>query len=193
MTSFINQTSFVPKSGRSIAIAALLGATMLASPLYPAHAESPASGPMRMAQAATPQAVMPPSGTPAAAAPQSRSAAGAIDTKGETVEQRIGNLHTALKITTDQEAAWRGVAQAMRENATNMDKLIAASRATPPKNLNAVEDLEAYQKFAQAHVDGLKNLISSFRTLYTAMPEAQRKVADDVFNAPGPAATPTRG
>ena len=70
----------------------------------------------------------------------------------------------------------------MRENAAAMDKLVAATRTTPPQNMSAVEDLKTYQKFAQAHVDGLKNLISSFGKLYDAMPDAQKKVADEVFS-----------
>jgi hypothetical protein len=45
--------------------------------------------------------------------------------KGETVEQRITNLHADLKITPDEENQWNGVAQAMRENASAMDKLVA--------------------------------------------------------------------
>ncbi len=72
----------------------------------------------------------------------------------------------------------------MRENAANMDKLLAASRTTPPQNMSAVDDLKSYQKFAQAHVDGLKNLISSFDKLYAAMPDAQKKIADAVFSSP---------
>jgi ABC-type transporter Mla subunit MlaD len=142
---------------RSVAIAALMGATMLASPLTAARAEQ-------------------------GAAPQTQAAASATATKGETVEQRITALHGSLKITADQDAKWNAVAQAMRENAANMDKLVAANRTTPPKNLSAVDDLRTYQKFAQAHVDGLKNLISSFDKLYAAMPEAQKKVADTVFD-----------
>ncbi len=112
------------------------------------------------------------------------AAAGATETKGETVEQRITNLHAALKITPDQDAKWNAVAQAMRENAATMDKLIASNRTTAPQNMTAVEDLKTYQKFAQAHVDGLKNLIASFSTLYDAMPDAQKKVADEVFSTP---------
>jgi hypothetical protein len=69
------------------------------------------------------------------------------------------------------------------ENAAAMDKLIAANRTTPPKNMTAVEDLKMYQKFAQAHVDGLKNLISSFDKLYAGMPDAQKKIADEVFSS----------
>ena len=140
---------------RSVAIAALLGATMLATPLTAAWAQN---------------------------APVKTVATEATETKGETVEQRITNLHAAMKITPDQEKNWNGVAQAMRENAAAMDKLIAANRTTPPQNLSAVDDLKTYQKFAQAHVDGLKNLISAFSTLYDTMPDAQKKVADKVFD-----------
>ena len=72
----------------------------------------------------------------------------------------------------------------MRENAAAMDKLIAANRTTPPQKMTAMEDLKMYQRFAQAHVDGLKNLISSFDRLYAAMPDAQKKIADVVFSSP---------
>ena len=164
MPSFIRQTVV---SVRSVAIAALLGSTILATPLTAALAQS----------TVTP--------TPAAAA--------ATETKGETVEQRITNLHTALKITGEEETQWNGVAQAMRENAANMDKLIASNRTNPPQNMTAVEDMKTYQKFAQAHIDGLKNLTSAFSTLYDAMPAAQKKVADEVFNTAGREPAPSKG
>jgi len=157
----------IAASARSIAIAALLGGTMLASPLYAAHAGTATNAAIQLAQAA-----------PAAVA-------AATETKGETVEQRITNLHAALKITPAQETQWNGVAQAMRENASDMDKLVAANRTSPPQNMTAVEDLQTYKKFAQAHVDGLKNLISSFDTLYKAMPDPQKKIADGVFSTAG--------
>jgi hypothetical protein len=149
---------------RSVAIAALMGATMLALPLTAARAD--ANLPIQLAQAA-----------------QSPAGAGATETKGETVEQRITNLHTSLKITADQEALWNAVAQSMRENASTMDKLVATTRTTPPQSMTAVADLQTYQKFAQTHVDGLKNLIPSFTKLYAAMSDAQKKVADEVFKS----------
>jgi hypothetical protein len=80
----------------------------------------------------------------------------------------------------------------MRENAAAMDTLVAANRTTPPQNMTAVEDLKTYQKFAEAHVDGLKNLISSFSTLYDAMPDAQKKTADGVFNTAGHEPAPAK-
>jgi hypothetical protein len=83
--------------------------------------------------------------------------------------------------TTYNEPKWNAVAQAIRENAINMDTLIAENRKTPPQDMTAVEDLKSYQKYAQAHVDGLKNLIASFATLYDSMPDDQKRIADDVF------------
>jgi periplasmic protein CpxP/Spy len=164
---------------RSFAIAMLMGATMLASPLSAARADTVHNAATQLAQAATTQA----------AAPKTEAGAGATASKGETVEQRITSLHAALKITSAEDAKWNDVAQAMRENAANMDKLVAESRTTAPQNMSAVDDLKLYQKFAQAHVDGLKNLISSFSTLYEAMPDAQKKIADQVFESSRQAAS----
>ena len=166
MPFLIHPIAISPILARSVAVAALMGATMLATPLSSARAGT-VTGNFQLAQAT---------------APQKQAAAAATETKGETVEQRITNLHGALKISPDQEKQWNAVAQAMRENAANMDKLVASNRTTPPQNLSAVEDLKTYQKFAQAHVDELKNLISSFGTLYDGMPAAQKKVADTVFD-----------
>jgi hypothetical protein len=142
-----------------------MGASMLAWPLTAAHA---ADAVIPLGQTAT---------------PQTHAAEAATATKGETVEQRITTLHAALKITPAEDAKWNAVAQAMRENASNMDQLVAENRKMAPQDMSAVDDLKSYQKFAQAHVDGLKNLISSFTALYSAMPDAQKKVADTVFEA----------
>jgi protein CpxP len=152
------------------AIAALIGATMLASPLTAARADTTSHAAIHLAQAV---------------APQSQADAGAAETKEETVEQRITNLHTSLNITPEEESRWDDVAQTMRQNAIDMDKLAAANRTTPPQDLTAVDDLVNYEKFAQAHADGLKKLISSFEQLYAAMPDAQKKNADEVFQTFG--------
>ena len=150
----------------SLAVAVLLGATMLASPVSPAYAQTPPVVPV-----------------PSAGMPANSAAAAVTETKVETVEQRIATLHAALKITPDQDVKWKAVAQAMRENAAAMEKLIA--EANVPRGMSAVDDLVMYRKFAQAHVDGLKNLIDDFKLLYASMPAAQKKIADDVFKTAG--------
>ena len=173
MSFFIHSKAVSAPLARSAAIAALMGATILASPLTAARADTVASAALQLAQAAN---------------PQNPAAVGATQSKGETVEERITTLHASLKITPDEETKWNGVAQAMRENAASMDKLVAENRTTPPQNMSALDDLTTYERFAQAHVNGLKNLISSFKTLYTAMPDAQKKNADEVFKTSGRAA-----
>jgi len=178
MPSLFHRISTPAQLTRSVAITALVGATMLASPITPARADSTTNAAIRLAQATAPK-------TPAAAA--------ATETKGETVEQRITTLRVALKITSDQDAKWNAVAQSMRENAAAMDKLIAESRTTPPQTMTAVDDLKMYQKFSEAHVTGLKNLIASFDTLYAAMPDAQKKNADVVFQTSGRQASAAHG
>ncbi len=157
---------------RSVAIAALMGATMLAVPLSAARADPAlnANAALRLAQAA---------------APQSQSAADAAVAPADTVEQRITNLHAALKITPQEDAKWNHVAQAMRENVAAMQKLAAEKTTEAPQSMTAVQDLKNYQSYAQAHVDGLKNLISSFETLYNSMPDPQKKLADQVFQSFG--------
>jgi prophage DNA circulation protein len=149
---------------RSLAIASLAGAALVAGSLGPASAQTSGSG-------------KPP------------AAAAATSSKPETVEQRIEALKTALKITPDQESKWKGVAQAMRDNASMMDKLVQDKRAKAA-SMTAVDDLETYQDFTKAHLDGLKNLTSAFKSLYNSMPADQKKNADQVFQSFGPSSKP---
>ncbi|TMJ24803.1 MAG: hypothetical protein E6G95_17420 [Alphaproteobacteria bacterium] len=132
-----------------------------------------------------------------AAAPKTDSgkppaAAAATSSKPETVEQRITALKAALKITPDQESKWEGVAKAMRENAAAMEKLVQDKKGKMA-SLNAVDDLKTYQAFSQARLDGLKNLISAFSTLYDSMPADQKKNADHVFDSYGPPKSAQQG
>jgi hypothetical protein len=109
------------------------------------------------------------------------AAAAATSSKPETVEQRIETLKTALKITPDQQKKWDGVAQAMRDNASHMEKLVAEKRKIPPEKTTAVDDLKTYQEFTEARLDGLKHLTSAFKSLYDSMSPEQKKNADTVF------------
>ena len=150
------KASFLP---RSLVAGSLIGAALMAGSLSPAFAQSSSTKP------------------PAAAA--------ATSSKPETVEQRITSLKAALKITPDEETKWTAVADAMRQNAGMMDKLVQDKRAKMA-GMTAVDDLKTYQDFTQAHLDGLKNLTSAFESLYNSMPDPQKKNADQVFQAFGP-------
>lgn len=162
----MTQFRFIPLA-RTLAITSLTGAALAAASLGPALAQP--------TKANTP---------PAAAA--------ATSTKPETVDQRIATLKTALKITADQDMKWNAVAQTMRDNANQMEKLVATKRAIPPEQTTAVDDLKTYQEFTQVRLDGLKNLNAAFKALYDSMPAEQKKNADMVFEKYGPT-TPAQG
>ena len=153
--SALFSSSFV----RTVAIAALLGTTMLAGPTIARAADTPGQ-------------------TQGLQKSPNKAATGM---KGETVEARITKLHADLKITPDEQPKWDAVAQTMRDNAARMEKLVATKRAQAPQSLTAVDDLTNYEEFAQAHLTGLKNLTSVFKSLYDSMPDAQKKNADKVF------------
>jgi len=189
MSSFIHPITLPAPFVRSVAIAALMGATMLASPLTAARAESATHAPIQLAQTAAPKDH--PEGGPtgtyedAQGGVKDQAAMETAETKAETVDQRITSLHSALQITPAEESKWNRVAQSMRENAAAMQKLVAEKTTGMPHGMTAVEDLKTYEQLARAHVDGLKNLTASFETLYDSMPAAQKKVADGVFQDVG--------
>ncbi len=116
-------------------------------------------------------------------------------TPEQRVEMRIQNLHDKLKITTDQEDKWNAVAQVMRDNEKSIHVMID-QRHQQGQSMNAVDDLDSYQKIADEHADGLKRLIPVFKDLYNTMSDDQKKNADEVFGrfeghrAPADAAAP---
>jgi periplasmic protein CpxP/Spy len=162
---------------RAAAIAALAifaGATVAAQPLPAVAAD------LQLAQAATP--------APKVSAPAAKPAA------ADPVETRIKSLHDQLKITAAEEPQWNAVAQSMRDNAKNTGALIAA-RTKKAKTMSAIDDLHSYRAILQAHLDGIDKLTTAFETLYSAMPDTQKKLADTVFarRPSRPAAAPKNG
>ncbi len=107
-------------------------------------------------------------------------AAAGKDVHGDRAELRIKDLHTKLKITAAQEPQWVKVAAAMRQNAQTIDALTGA-RIKREKDMTAVDDLNSYAKIADAHADGIKNLLPSFTALYNSMSETQKGEADTLF------------
>lgn len=122
---------------------------------------------------------------PSAGVPPSPKASTAAMMKSDTkrdmdVEKHIKDLHAKLKITPAEEAQWAAVVEAMRANTMELDKAIDKREAIA-NNATAIDNLNAYGDIAQAHADGVKKLSAAFSPLYTAMPDDQKKVADEVF------------
>ncbi len=170
-------TMLPARVSRQIALAALLGAALLCAPQisWAQSATAPISPPVAT------------SGTP------TPGAAEAADTKLETVEARIAKLHADLMITAKDQAKWDNVAKTMRNNASSMEKLVAKKSARSADSTTAVDDLTTYQEFAKAHLAGLTDLTTSFKSLYDSMTAAQKKNADKVFETFGHPRPATQG
>jgi hypothetical protein len=145
---------------RSLVLSGLAVATLLGVPSLPGPA---------FAQAA------------AQANPAAPAVADTPEAAAETLDQRIASLHDKLQITANQEELWMPVAQTMRDNSAEIQKLVVAKKAQSPANMTALDDMMNYQAFAQAHVDGLKRLNATFKRLYNSLPDAQKAVADETF------------
>jgi periplasmic protein CpxP/Spy len=149
--------------------AALLGATLLATPLaVMAQAQAPMTSPA------------PAASTAQAPAASTKSARTAQHNTPDRVAQRIESLHRQLKITPDQSNEWNAVAQAMKDNAASMQSL-SQERTAKEGKMSAVDDLHSYEQIADAHSDGLKKLVPAFEALYAKMTPAQQKNADAIF------------
>ena len=153
-------------SGRlaPVAVAALLS---LPAAAWAQSSQSPAT------QAATP----PPSA--AAASPMVNHPVPGKNAE-ERVENRIKELHAQLRITPAEEPQWNQFAEVMRENARAMDQAFR-ERAQGFESMNAVQNMQSYEKLAQAHAQDLEKLVPAFQKLYDAMPDQQKQLADQVF------------
>ncbi|MBE7210334.1 MAG: Spy/CpxP family protein refolding chaperone [Gluconacetobacter diazotrophicus] len=113
---------------------------------------------------------------PGVASGGTASAAAAPDVAAQ-LERRIGRLHSVLRITPDQEAAWNGLAQAMRRNAGRSAAAEGAWRQRG-RNADAVQDLRFYGDIEAADAANARDLLSPFQALYGSLSPAQRRTAD---------------
>jgi hypothetical protein len=164
----------------AIAALALVGALAVVTP---ARADAYRPSDLVVAQSTTPGATTPTPSTTAPSTTAAPSSSGdAVMPVNRQLEAHIKDLHAKLKITKDQEDKWKGVADVMRENASEMEGLVK-TRAENAKSMSAVDDLNAYSKITDAHAEGLKKFISAFSTLYDSMSDAQKKNADALFRS----------
>ncbi len=157
-------------TGRRIAVsAALVAGLALASwTATPAHSTS--------AQATSAQAAS------AQAAP-SQSAASEPGPQSERrlrVETRIEDLHARLHITAEQESAWAGFAEVMRDDARHMDE-VSHRQAQQLPQMSAVDHLRSYAEVVTAHAQDVQRLVPAFQAVYDAMSPEQKRAADQLF------------
>jgi hypothetical protein len=84
----------------------------------------------------------------------------------DRTDARIGELHDWLHITAAQEPLWGVVAQAMRDNATELHASVA-DRLADRDTMIAVDDLKFFQIVANEHSNGLKKFVPALRRFVT--------------------------
>jgi hypothetical protein len=100
----------------------------------------------------------------------------------ERVERRIRELHSQLQITPAEELQWNEFAQVMRENARDMDQAFM-QRAQQFPTMNALQNMQSYEQISEEHAQRVQKLVPAFQKLYGAMPDQQKRLADQVFRA----------
>ncbi len=68
----------------------------------------------------------------------------------------------------------------MRDNARQMDQTFM-QRAQQYQTMTALQNMQSYEQIAEMHAQQLQKLVPAFEGLYNAMPEQQKKIADEVF------------
>ncbi|WP_027814745.1 Spy/CpxP family protein refolding chaperone [Paraburkholderia bannensis] len=125
--------------------------------------------------------------TAAAASAPAVAAASSADVRAaqhqQRVEERITYLHSALKITADQEPQWKTFADVMRSNGQTMADLYK-QRVEGEAQRNALDDMKQYAQITQAHADDMQKLVTAFEPLYTSFSPEQKKLADTTFRHP---------
>jgi len=103
---------------------------------------------------------------------------------GETMEQlaerRINDLRARLHITPQQQSQWDQFAQAMRDNAKELDQAYQ-QRAASFGSMNAIENMQSYAQIEQTRTQGLQKLVPAFQAVYASLSDEQKKQADELF------------
>ena len=152
-------------TARASTAATLVGAILLATPLFAASSDQMATtkrgaaSHQEMASTTSPES--PASGN---------------------VEAHIRDLHKRLQITDAQKPQWDALAQVMRDNAQKMVDL-EKRRVADAKTMTAVDVVKSYSEVIDAHEDGMKKFIPAFEDLYNSMSDSQKKIADSLFRS----------
>lgn len=98
------------------------------------------------------------------------------------LDAHIHALHDTLNITEAQKDQWDALERVIRENREKMRQVIAERRNNAASG-NALDDMNAYRKAAETHLENVKRLTAAFADVYNAMSAAQKKQADEIFRS----------
>ena len=101
------------------------------------------------------------------------------------VEGHLAALKVELKITADQEQAWKAFTDTARKQAEGMPARHEQMRARMKADTPAPEQLAQRTAFAKQHIATMETMTAAVKELYGALTPEQKKTADRVL-ARGP-------
>lgn len=102
---------------------------------------------------------------------------------GDTVGQSLSNLHGRLSLRPEQESAWQGFANAVRQQTREMQSMQGSMLRPPP---TAPERLTRMAQFMQQRAAGMTAVAQALTKLYATLDDTQRSIVDEEFPAPPP-------
>jgi hypothetical protein len=98
----------------------------------------------------------------------------------ERVEGRLSFLKTELKITEAQTPAWNDFAQAVRSAAKQRNERMKTVFSREEKAKTLPERLEAQEQFMAAHLEEVRQIKGSLKSLYAVLSDVQKTEADEM-------------
>jgi hypothetical protein len=97
----------------------------------------------------------------------------------ERMEGRLSFLKTELKITEAQAPAWNDFTQAVRTAAKQRNERMKAFFSGQEKT-TLPERVEAHEQFIAAHLEAVRQIKASVRSLYAILGDEQKREADEM-------------
>lgn len=96
------------------------------------------------------------------------------------VEGRIAFLHAELGITDAQEAVWKALADALRQNAASLKQAMPTDHGHDAES-GVQGQLLQQQHMLEARLDGLRAINAALKPLVEVLSDEQRRALDDLF------------
>lgn len=101
-------------------------------------------------------------------------------------EQHLANLKTELKITAQQEPAWKAFAAKVAEQASQMQAMHAQRGQAAATDATAPAHMASHIDWMTQRLAGMQAMNTSLTDLYAVLTPEQRSVADQSFGPMGP-------
>jgi periplasmic protein CpxP/Spy len=100
------------------------------------------------------------------------------------IEGRLAFLKTELKITDAQTAQWNAFADVLRQQDKTRRERFEQMRGARGQETTALARYEQRERSSEAQAQDVKQFVATFRPLYQALSDEQKKTADELFARP---------